>query len=154
VLVYARLELLEEFVEGATGVVGIARARRTRIHRRRRRRRGLAGRAVAGHRDARRKQSAFVGFVLQWDAHRNRLEALEARPRFEMRALLAAVKLRIAFRAVAAEVGTWRDRRRTVVAPGCGHVLHKAGKPGAGDVEGRAGTLWFRTFAKGFAIAV
>jgi hypothetical protein len=71
-----------------------------------------------------------------------------------MRALLAAVKLRVAFRAVAAEIRPWRDGRRTVVTPGCGYMLYKAGKPGAGDVYGRAGTLGFRTFAKGFAVAV
>src|SRR5450432_3863744 len=88
---------------------------------------------VAGDGHARCEESALVGFVLQGNAHRDGLEALETGGGLEVGALLAAVQLGIALRARSAEVRTGWNGRRAVVAPGRGNVLHEAGKPGAGN---------------------
>jgi len=97
------------------------------------------GRCVSRHGYARLEQRTLVGFVLHGDAHRDRLQALEARRGIEVRALLAAVQRGAAFRAVAAVIGSVGKLRGAVVATGGGHGLDQAGKPRAGYIDGRTG---------------
>ena len=85
------LGLLEEIVERGASVVGSSR-RLLRSGSRVVVRRG----GIARHRDARLEQLALVGLILDRDSHRDRLQALEARGRLEMRALLAAMQRRAA----------------------------------------------------------
>src|SRR5204863_59928 len=88
-----RLRFLKEFVESAARVVGVAGGWGAGVHRRGRGRRGLAGGAFAGHRYTRSEERAFVGFVLQRNAHRDGLETLETGGGLEVRALFAAVQI-------------------------------------------------------------
>jgi four helix bundle protein len=98
---------LEKPVKGIAGVALVSRRilgldrsfPESRLH---------AGGRVASHGYARREKGAVVGLVLEGYPHRNRLQALESRRRLEVRALLAAVKLRVAFRTVPGEIDFWR----------------------------------------------
>jgi hypothetical protein len=140
-----RLWLLEQGVECAAGVTGIARA----LAIRRRRRRGSGRRCVARHSNTRFEQVAFVGFILQRNPDRNGLQALKARGRFEVGALLAAVQSGSAFRAVAAEIGSAGKLRGAVIAPGRGNGLNQPREPRTGHIDG-----WARPRLPGPIIAV
>src|ERR1035437_9337630 len=70
-----------------------------------------------------------------------------------MRALLAAVQLGAALRAVAAELGIVGKRRGAVETPGRGHVLNQAWEPGPGHVHGRARPLRLGALVEGTNIA-
>src|SRR5690242_9368090 len=79
--------LLKQGVERVAGVALIARDLAVGRGRRRRRRC-----SVARYGNARFEQRALVGFVLQRNPYRNRLQALETSGGLEVGALLAAVQ--------------------------------------------------------------
>ena len=123
--------LLKKRVERVAGValiprnlaVGRGRGRRGR-------------RSIARYCHTRLEQRALVGFVLQRNPYRNRLQALETRGGFEVGALLAAVQRSAAFRAVAGEIGAGGKLRRAVEAARRRDCLHQAWQPGTSDVNG------------------
>src|SRR5258708_30865991 len=89
------LLFLEQVVESGAGVGGAARHRD----------RGWGGSVarrggIARDSHTRLEQLALVGLVLRHDPYGDRLEALKARRRLEVRALLAAVERGVALRAV------------------------------------------------------
>ena len=100
-----------------------------------------SARGVARHGDARPEERALIRLILGSDAHRDRLQALEARRRLEIGALLAAVQCHAALRAVSAEVDVRRERRRAVEAARRRHGLDQPGEARTGHVNGRPGTL-------------
>ena len=71
----------------------------------RRRTMSVARYSFAGDGHARREQGTLVGFVFQRNPDWNRLETLEPRRWFEIRALLATMQLGVALRASAGEIG-------------------------------------------------
>jgi hypothetical protein len=146
------LSLLEEFVEGVTSVVGIPRSRGTGVRRRRRRGRRHTCGAVARDGYAGREQGALISLILHRNSYRNWLEALESGGWLEVRTLFAAVQIRVAFRASASQIGTRRQRGRAVEAARSRNMLHEAGEPGAGHVQGRTRALGFGAFAKTFVL--
>jgi hypothetical protein len=91
---------------------------------------------LSRHCDPWTKQFTLVDKVLARDASRDGLQTLKASGRFEMRALLAAVQRRIAFRAIRFEIDTRGQRGGAVEAPGRRHGLHQAREAGACDVDG------------------
>jgi len=98
---------------------------------------------VARYSHAGLKQGAIVVLVLDRDAHRDGLHALEARRGFKEGALLAAMQFGIAFRAIAGEIGVGGERRRAVEAARRSHVLNQTGKPRAGYIQGRTRAVGF-----------
>jgi len=108
---------------------------------------GSRGGRVARDGHAGLEQGAVVGLVLQGNAHRNGLQALETGGRLEVGTLLATVQSGSAFRAVPAIGGSVRKLRRAVVASGSGNGLHQAGKARAGYIEGRTRTRLPGAFA-------
>src|SRR5208283_1745950 len=98
---------------------------------------------------------ALVGLVLQRDARRDGLQALEPRGRLEMRTLLAAVQLGIALRTIPREGNPLRQGRAAIETTRRRHVLHQPRQPRAGDVDGRPGAWRLRpVLAKGIGIAL
>src|SRR5437763_11687313 len=101
---YARLQLLEELVERVARVVGVAGSGRSGADGRGGRRGGRAIGAFARDGYPGSKQRALVGLILDGDAHRDGLHALEACGWLEMRALLAAMELGVALGASTHEI--------------------------------------------------
>src|SRR5579883_2907809 len=138
------VRFLEQTVEDRPRVRGILR------HRNRRRNDAgsvaIGGRGIAGYGDARLKESAIVSRVFRRYAHRHRLQTLEARGRFEVRALLAAMQRNPALGTIPAPVNVGRKRGRAVVASRRGDGLHHARQARAGYINRRLGTLRTRTF--------
>ena len=87
------------------------------------------------------EQLALVGLILDRDSHRDRLQALKARGRLEIRALLAAVQRDAALGTVAAEVDARAQRRGAVEAARGRHRLHQPRQARTGDVQGGTWTL-------------
>jgi len=75
--------------------------------------------------------------ILARDSHRNRLQALKARGRFKVRALLAAMQSRSAFGTFAFPIRIRRKRGRAIKTPRSHDALEQAGKAGAGNVQRR-----------------
>src|SRR5450759_1081243 len=148
------LQLFEELVEGAAGVVGVARRGWAGIGGGCGRRRRRARRAVARHGYPRVKGDADVGLILHGDAHRDGLHALKPHGGLEMRALFTTVKLRVALRAVAGQIGFRGQGSGAVETPRRGDMLHQPGETGAGHVQGRTRALRFGpVVAKALALA-
>jgi len=99
---------------------------------------------VAGHGNARFEQIAIVGLILHRDSHRHRLQALEARGGFKVRALFAAVQRRSALRTLALPVDIGTERRGAVKTASRDYVLEQPGKARACDVERRPGAVGLR----------
>jgi len=135
---------LEKPVKSVPGVARAARSFRKRLRYSVAEGRLHAGRGVARHRNARRKQIALVLLVLDRDSDRNRLQALKTGRGLEVRALLATVKLGVALRTVPTEIDAARKRSRAVEAARGRHRLHKPRQAGAGYVDwgARAGLFW------------
>src|ERR1035438_4306226 len=95
-----------------------------------------------------REQRALVGFVLQRDAHRNGLQALESSGWLEIGALLATMQRSVAFRTVAVPVDAVRQSRGTVETAGRGDRLYQARQARSGYVE-----RWFRARGPGPLVA-
>ncbi len=135
--------LLEEIVERGASVVrpaDILRQRRTHtasaaIRSSRGGRLALLSGDIPGDRDAWAEQFALIRLVLHRDARRNRLQALEPRGRLEMRALLAAMQRRGAFRTGRFEVGSNRQRRRAIETARSGDGLYQSGKARTCDIN-------------------
>jgi hypothetical protein len=91
-------------------------------------------RHIAGHCDARLEQLAFISLVFDRDPHRDRFQALKARRRLEVSALLAAMQSRSALGTLPFEVDPFAQQRRAAVASGSRHRLHHARQARTGDV--------------------
>src|SRR5258708_6454748 len=95
------LYFFKQVVEGCAGVGGATRRWDRGGDR------SVTRGCVARDGHARLEQLALVGLVLQHDPYWDRLEALKARRRLEVRALLAAVERGVALRAVAFPVNVF-----------------------------------------------
>jgi len=128
---------LEQIVERSACV-----ARVTGSGRRLRRRGAVAGwRGVPGYGNARLEQLAFVGLVLQCDAHGDRLQTLETSRGLKVGALFAAMNRRSALRAGALPVHIARQGRRTIKTSGSNYVLKQPGKAWPSNINRRAGAV-------------
>lgn len=140
---------LKQFVEGVPCIARAAGGRRVET------RRGTPGRAschlAPGHTprhigrrpfarnsDARRKEPALIGLILQRDSNRDGPCALKASRRLKMGALLAAMERHSAFRARATERGAGRQHGGATVTARRRHSLHQARQARARYIKGRA----------------
>lgn len=98
-----------------------------------------------GH--ARFKQRAIVRLILDRDSHRNRLQALEAGGRLKVRALFAAMQIRVALGTLAFPINARGQSRRTIETARGDNVLQEARKARSGDIDRRTRAVGFRPVA-------
>src|SRR6202042_243133 len=94
------------------------------------------GSRITCHCDARFKERALVGLILDGDSRWNRLQALKARGRFEIGTLLTAVQSGAALGTLAFPIHAGRQSGRTAKTASRDDVLQKPREAGSGDVNG------------------
>ena len=106
-------------------------------------------RGVACHGETRLEQRALIRLVLLGNASRDRLQALEPRGRFEVRALLAAMQGSTALRAGTLKIDVRKKGGGAVEAAGCRYRLHQPRQTRPCDID-----RWPRTLRLGALIAL
>src|SRR5581483_421163 len=102
----------------------------------------------ASYRHTRLEQLTLIGLIFDRNAHGHRLQALKARRRLKMSALLAAVQRSPAFGTLPLPIRVGRKRRGTVKTTSGYDVLKQTGQAGARDVQRKLGAGGFRPVAR------